>query len=110
MVKEGKRAGEDRPTNIVVKIPMLEAGMVRCGGSPRRESGQRHALLLERQCLIAAKRARRTLARLSDGWIEWGRKGWRSSAKHGSSSTITTIETEILAASMRHPRHVIDAR
>src|SRR2546422_709228 len=109
MVREGKELAKIAD-NIVVKIPMLEAGMI--AGRRLAEAGIKTNVTLcfsSVQCLIAAKAGAAYvspfLGRLDDvgpEGVDVVREGRGVFGNYPNG-------TEILAASMRHPRHVVEA-
>src|SRR5207302_1679570 len=102
MVREGKELAKIAD-NIVVKIPMLEAGMI----AVRRlaEAGIKTNVTLcfsSVQCLIAAKAGAAYVSPFIGRLDDVGREARVIFDNY-------QIGTEILAASMRHPRHVVEA-
>jgi len=109
MLKEGKELAKIAD-NIVVKIPMIEAGMI----AVRRlaADGIRTNVTLcfsSVQCLIAAKAGASYVSPFIGRLDDVGQEGMEVIRETRVIFDNYNIETEILAASMRHPRHVIDA-
>ena len=109
MVKEGKELAKIAD-NIVVKIPMLEAGMV----AVRRlaSDGIKTNVTLcfsSVQCLIAAKAGASYVSPFIGRLDDVGQEGMDVIRESRVIFDNYGIETEILAASIRHPRHVVEA-
>src|SRR5216110_656442 len=109
MLKEGKELAKIAD-NIVVKIPMLEDGMV----AVRRlaADGIRTNVTLcfsSVQCLIAAKAGASYVSPFIGRLDDVGQEGMDVIREARVIFDNYQIGTEILAASMRHPRHVVEA-
>src|SRR5258706_1688197 len=109
MVKEGKELAKIAD-NIVVKIPMIEAGMI----AVRRlaADGIRTNVTLcfsSIQCLISAKAGASYVSPFIWRLDDLGQEAMDVIREARVIFDNYNIETEILAASLRHPRHVIDA-
>jgi transaldolase len=109
MLKEGKELAKIAD-NIVVKIPMLEAGMV----AVRRlaADGIRTNVTLcfsSVQCLIAAKAGASYVSPFIGRLDDVGQEGMDVIREARVIFDNYGIETEILAASIRHPRHIVEA-
>jgi transaldolase len=109
MVREG-RALAKIADHVVVKIPMLEDGMV----AVRRlaADGIRTNVTLcfsSVQCLIAAKAGATYVSPFVGRLDDVGQDGMDVIREARRIFDNYAIETEILAASLRHPRHVADA-
>ena len=109
MTKEGKALAKIAD-NIVVKIPMLEDGMV----AVRRltAEGIRTNVTLcfsSVQCLIAAKAGATYVSPFIGRLDDVGQDGMDVIREARQIFDNYTIATQILAASMRHPRHVVEA-
>jgi transaldolase len=109
MVREGQSLARIAD-NIVVKIPMLEAGMV----AVRRlaAEGIRTNVTLcfsSVQCLIAAKAGATYVSPFIGRLDDVGQEGMDVIREARQIFDNYTMATQILAASMRHPRHVVDA-
>ncbi|MGE5761830.1 MAG: fructose-6-phosphate aldolase [Gemmatimonadota bacterium] len=109
MVREGQSLAQIAD-NIVVKIPMLEAGMV----AVRRlaAAGIRTNVTLcfsSVQCLIAAKAGATYVSPFIGRLDDVGQDGMDVIREARQIFDNYAIATQILAASMRHPRHVVDA-
>lgn len=109
MVHEGKSLAQIAD-NIVVKIPMLEDGMV----AVRRlaAEGIRTNVTLcfsSPQCLIAAKAGASFVSPFVGRLDDVGQDGMDVVRETRQIFDNYAIATEILAASLRHPRHVVEA-
>ena len=109
MVKEGQQLARIAE-NIVVKIPMLEDGMV----AVRRlaADGIKTNVTLcfsSVQCLIAAKAGASYVSPFIGRIDDVGQEGMDVIREARAIFDNYTIATQILAASIRHPRHVVDA-
>lgn len=109
MVQEGQELAKIAD-NIVVKIPMLEAGMV----AVRRlaAAGIRTNVTLcfsSVQCLIAAKAGASYVSPFIGRLDDVGQEGMDVIREARVMFDNYGIATAILAASMRHPRHVVEA-
>jgi transaldolase len=109
MVREGESLVKIAD-NIVVKIPMTEAGMV----AVRRLSRQGHKTNVTLcfssvQCLIAAKAGATYVSPFIGRLDDVGQEGMDVIRETRVIFDNYHYETEILAASIRHPRHVVDA-
>lgn len=109
MVAEGRRLAAIAD-NIVVKIPMLEAGMV----AVRRlvADGIRTNVTLcfsSVQCLIAAKAGATYVSPFIGRLDDVGQEGMDVIREARVIFDNYDLQTRILAASLRHPRHVAEA-
>jgi transaldolase len=109
MVHEG-RALAQIADNIVVKIPMIEAGLV----AVRRlaAAGIKTNVTLcfsSVQCLLAAKAGASYVSPFIGRLDDVGQEGMTVIREARIIFDNYQLATEILAASLRHPRHVIDA-
>ena len=109
MLKEGHSLAK-LADNIVVKIPMLEAGMV----AVRRlaTDGIRTNVTLcfsSVQCLVAAKAGATYVSPFIGRIDDVGQEGMDVIRETRQMFDNYSIATQILAASIRHPRHVVDA-
>jgi len=109
MTEEGKALAKIAD-NIVVKIPMLEEGMV----AVRRltAEGIRTNVTLcfsSVQCLIAAKAGATYVSPFIGRLDDVGQDGMDVIREARQIFDNYAIATHILAASMRHPRHVVEA-
>ncbi len=109
MITEGKALAKIAD-NIVVKIPMLEDGMV----AVRRltAEGIRTNVTLcfsSVQCLIAAKAGATYVSPFIGRLDDVGQDGMDVIREARQIFDNYAIATQILAASMRHPRHVVEA-
>ena len=109
MYREGKELAK-LADNIVVKIPMLEDGMI----ALRRlaSDGIKVNVTLcfsSVQCLIAAKAGAAYVSPFIGRLDDVGQEGMDVIRETRTIYDNYAIETEILAASIRHPRHVAEA-
>jgi transaldolase len=109
MLTEGKSLAKIAD-NIVVKIPMLEAGMV----AVRRltSDGIRTNVTLcfsSVQCLVAAKAGATYVSPFIGRIDDVGQEGMDVIRETRQMFDNYSIATQILAASIRHPRHVAEA-
>ena len=109
MVREGHELAKIAD-NIVVKIPMLEEGMV----AVRRlaSEGIRTNVTLcfsSVQCLVAAKAGATYVSPFIGRLDDVGQDGMDVIREARVIFDNYQFATEILAASLRHPRHVVDA-
>jgi transaldolase len=109
MLREGKELAKIAD-NIVVKIPMLEDGMV----AVRRLRAERiktnvTLCFSSVQCLIAAKAGAAYVSPFIGRLDDVGQEGLDVIREARVIFDNYGIETEILAASIRHPRHVVEA-
>jgi transaldolase len=109
MLTEGKSLAKIAD-NIVVKIPMLEAGMV----AVRRlaSEGIRTNVTLcfsSVQCLVAAKAGATYVSPFIGRIDDVGQEGMDVIRETRQMFDNYSIATQILAASIRHPRHVAEA-
>jgi transaldolase len=109
MLKEGHSLAK-LADNIVVKIPMLEAGMV----AVRRlaSEGIRTNVTLcfsSVQCLVAAKAGATYVSPFIGRIDDVGQEGMDVIREARQMFDNYSIATQILAASIRHPRHVVEA-
>ena len=109
MLTEGRSLAK-LADNIVVKIPMLEAGMV----AVRRlaSEGIRTNVTLcfsSVQCLVAAKAGASYVSPFIGRIDDVGQEGMDVIRETRQMFDNYSIATQILAASIRHPRHVAEA-
>jgi transaldolase len=109
MVQEGRQLAKIAD-NIVVKIPMIEAGMV----AVRRlaAAGIKTNVTLcfsSVQCLIAAKAGASYVSPFIGRLDDAGQEGMDVIREARVIFDNFQFATEILAASIRHPRHVVEA-
>src|SRR2546429_5695702 len=109
MVREGQSLAKIAD-NIVVKIPMLEEGMVAV--RQLAAEGIRTNVTLcfsSPQCLIAAKAGASYVSPFIGRLDDVGQEGMDVIREARVIFDNYNIETEILAASLRHPRHLVEA-
>ncbi len=109
MLREGKELAKIAD-NIVVKIPMLEDGMVAVRRL-RAEGIKTNVTLCfsSVQCLIAAKAGAAYVSPFIGRLDDVGQEGMDVIREARVIFDNYQFATEILAASLRHPRHVVDA-
>ena len=96
--------------NIVIKIPMLEEGMVATRKLRAEGIGVNVTLCFNSvQCLIAAKAGATFVSPFIGRLDDIGHEGMDVIRETRMIFDNYAIETELLAASIRHPRHVVDA-
>jgi transaldolase len=109
MVKEGQQLARIAE-NIVVKIPMLEDGMVAVRRLAAEGIKTNVTLCFSSvQCLIAAKAGASYVSPFIGRIDDVGQEGMDVIREARAIFDNYTIATQILAASIRHPRHVVDA-
>lgn len=109
MYAEGKELAKIAE-NVVVKIPMIEEGMVAVRRLARDGIRVNVTLCFSSvQCLIAAKAGAAYVSPFVGRLDDVGQDGMEVIRETRIMFDNYGIETEILAASIRHPRHVADA-
>jgi transaldolase len=109
MYKEGRKLAKIAD-NIVIKIPMLEEGMVATRKLRAEGIGVNVTLCFSSvQCLIAAKAGATFVSPFIGRIDDIGHDGMDVIRETRVIFDNYAIETELLAASIRHPRHVADA-
>jgi len=109
MYNEGKELAK-LADNIVVKIPMLEEGMVALRRLANDGIKVNVTLCFSSvQCLIAAKAGAAYVSPFTGRLDDVGQEGMDVIRETRTIYDNYAIETEILAASIRHPRHVAEA-
>jgi transaldolase len=109
MLREGRQLAKIAD-HIVVKIPMLEEGMVAVRQLTAEGIRTNVTLCFSSvQCLIAAKAGATYVSPFVGRLDDVGQDGMDVIREARQIFDNYAIETEILAASMRHPRHVADA-
>ncbi len=109
MIAEGKKLAALHP-NIVVKVPLTEDGLRAC--KALRTDGIRVNVTLcfsATQALLAAKAGATYISPFVGRLDDVGHDGMELVAEIREVYDEYGIETEILAASLRHPRHVHQA-
>lgn len=109
MLEEGRRLA-GLHDNIVVKVPLTEAGLRACRAL--RDEGIRVNVTLcfsAVQALLAAKAGASYISPFVGRVDDVGQDGMELVAEIREVYDNYGIETEILAASLRHPRHVLHA-
>lgn len=109
MVREGESLVKIAD-NIVVKIPMTEAGMVAVRRLSKQGIKTNVTLCFSSvQCLIAAKAGASYVSPFIGRLDDVGQEGMDVIRETRVIFDNYQYATEILAASIRHPRHVVDA-
>ncbi|HEX4628014.1 MAG TPA: fructose-6-phosphate aldolase [Gemmatimonadales bacterium] len=109
MVREGQELAKIAD-NIVVKIPMLEAGMVAVRRLATLGIKTNVTLCFSSvQCLIAAKAGAAYVSPFIGRLDDVGQEGMDVIREARVIFDNYQLATEILAASIRHPRHVVEA-
>jgi len=109
MVREGESLVKIAD-NIVVKIPMTEAGMVAVRRLSKQGIKTNVTLCFSSvQCLIAAKAGASYVSPFIGRLDDVGQEGMDVIREARVIFDNYQYATEILAASIRHPRHVVDA-
>ena len=109
MVREGKELAKIAD-NIVVKIPMVEAGMAAVRRLAAEGIKTNVTLCFSSvQCLIAAKAGATYVSPFIGRLDDVGEEGMVVIREARVIFDNYQFATEILAASMRHPRHVVEA-
>ena len=109
MLKEGKALAKIAD-NIVVKIPMLEDGMIAVRRLTAEGIHTNVTLCFSSvQCLIAAKAGATYVSPFIGRLDDVGQDGMDVIREARQIFDNYAIATHILAASMRHPRHVVEA-
>ena len=110
MLREGRHFAKLAP-NIVVKVPMSEEGLEAI--SRFAEEGIKTNCTLIFSCQPGPARgqgrAPRCCRRSWAASTTSTRTAWRSSASWSASSRCYDLDAEVLAASIRHPRHMTEA-
>ncbi|MFJ8065584.1 fructose-6-phosphate aldolase [Psychrobacillus sp. NPDC096426] len=109
MIKEGRELAAIAP-NITVKLPMTPEGLKACAVFTKENIKTNVTLIFSANQALLAARAGATyvspfLGRLDD----IGHDGMELIAKIAQIFEIHQIDTEIIAASIRHPQHITDA-
>jgi transaldolase len=109
MYQEGRKLARIAD-NIVIKIPMLEEGMVAVRRLRAEGIGVNVTLCFSSvQCLIAAKAGATFVSPFIGRLDDIGHDGMDVIRETRQIFDNYAIETELLAASIRHPRHVAEA-
>jgi transaldolase len=109
MVGEGRKLTEIHE-NIVVKVPLTEHGLRACRALREREIRVNVTLCFSSpQALLAAKAGATYISPFVGRLDDVGHDGMALIEEIREVYDNYGIETEILAASLRHPRHVVEA-
>ncbi|WP_342528054.1 fructose-6-phosphate aldolase [Chryseomicrobium sp. FSL W7-1435] len=109
MIKEGRELAAIAP-NITVKLPMTPEGLKAC--SVFRAEGIKTNVTLvfsANQALLAARAGATYVSPFLGRLDDIGHDGMELIAKIADIFTIHDIDTQIIAASIRHPQHITDA-
>lgn len=109
MIKEGRELAAIAP-NITVKLPMTPEGLKACAVF-RAEGIKTNVTLIfsANQALLAARAGATYVSPFLGRLDDIGHDGMELIAKIADIFTIHDIDTEIIAASIRHPQHITDA-
>ncbi|MFC4354109.1 fructose-6-phosphate aldolase [Chryseomicrobium palamuruense] len=109
MIKEGRELAAIAP-NITVKLPMTPEGLKACSVF-RAEGIKTNVTLIfsANQALMAARAGATYVSPFLGRLDDIGHDGMELIAKISDIFTIHDIDTEIIAASIRHPQHITDA-
>lgn len=109
MVEEGVKLSEIHP-NIVIKIPMTEEGLKSLKEFNKRDIKTNVTLIFSAQQALLAARAGATYVSPFIGRVEdIGYEGTNLIGEIARLFEIFDIETEIIAASLRNPKQVLDS-
>ena len=109
MVDQGKRLAEIHE-NIVIKVPLTEAGLVACRELRREGIGVNVTLCFSpTQALLAAKAGATFISPFVGRIDDISGDGNELLGQIREIYDNYEIETQILAASIRHPQHVVQA-
>jgi transaldolase len=109
MVSEGEKLAALHE-NIVVKVPLTEAGLRACRSLTDRGIRVNVTLCFSAvQALLAAKAGATYISPFVGRLDDVGHDGMEVVAEIREAYDTYGYETEILAASLRHPRHVLEA-
>lgn len=109
MIKEGRELAAIAP-NITVKLPMTPEGLKAC--SIFRAEGIKTNVTLvfsANQALLAARAGATYVSPFLGRLDDIGHDGMELISKIADIFAIHDIDTEIIAASIRHPQHITDA-
>lgn len=109
MIKEGRELAAIAP-NITVKLPMTPEGLKACSVF-RAEGIKTNVTLIfsANQALMAARAGATYVSPFLGRLDDIGHDGMELIAKISTIFSIHNIDTEIIAASIRHPQHITDA-
>ena len=109
MVAEGRRLAEIHE-NIVVKVPLTEAGLGACRSLRTHDIRVNVTLCFSTtQALLAAKAGATYISPFVGRLDDIGHDGMEIVGEIRQVYDEYDVKTEILAASLRHPRHVLEA-
>ena len=109
MIKEGRELAAIAP-NITVKLPMTPEGLKACSVF-RAEGIKTNVTLIfsANQALMAARAGATYVSPFLGRLDDIGHDGMELISKISTIFSIHNIDTEIIAASIRHPQHITDA-
>ncbi len=109
MVEEGRRLAGLHP-NIVVKVPLTEDGLQACRRLRDHQIPVNVTLCFSTaQAVLAAKAGATYISPFVGRLDDAGHEGMDVVAEIRTAYDRYDMETQILAASLRHPRHVLEA-
>ena len=109
MIAEARRLAKIHP-NVVVKIPMTEEGLKAVSALSAEGIATNVTLVFSApQGLLAARAGARYVSPFIGRVDDIGHDGMETVRQLAEIFDIHGIETEIIAASIRHPRHIIEA-
>ncbi len=109
MVAEARRLAQIHP-NVVVKIPMTEEGLKAVSRLSAEGIATNVTLVFSApQGLLAARAGARYVSPFIGRVDDIGHDGMETVRQLAEIFALHDIETEIIAASIRHPRHIIEA-
>lgn len=109
MLKEGLALAEISP-HIVVKVPLTPSGLKACKALREKDVAVNVTLCFSAvQALLAAKAGATYISPFLGRLDDIGQEGMRLIEEIYQIYAVQAFETEILAASIRHPEHVLRA-
>lgn len=109
MIEEGRRLSAIHE-NIVVKVPMIPEGLKAVSALSREDIACNVTLIFSApQALLAARAGAWFVSPFVGRLDDIGERGMDVVAEIAEAFAVGGIETEIITASIRHPRHVIEA-
>ncbi len=109
MVAEGRELAKIAP-NVVIKVPMTVEGLKACGALAREGIGVNMTLIFSPgQALLAAKAGARFVSPFIGRLDDVSHDGMELIGEIVQIFENYEFPTEVIVASVRHPRHVIDA-
>jgi transaldolase len=109
MVSEGRRLAELHP-NIVIKVPLTEAGLTACRSLRNNGIGVNVTLCFSPlQALLAAKAGATFISPFVGRLDDISHDGMHLISQIRQIYDNYGMETEVLVASIRHPQHVVES-